>query len=91
MASKHTPGDWYQYQGDYIATDQHYVARVMDHVSDKELQANIRLIAKAPEMYERIVMLLAYRQRNTANFQLEKADDHFRALRRIIDEIEAGE
>lgn len=50
--------------------------------------ANARLIAVTPELLEACKGLLEYRDRNTLNFQLEKADDWLDLMRAAIAKAE---
>ena len=42
------------------------------------------LLAAAPQLLEACKLLIAYRDKNTLNFQLEKADDFIRMMRAAI-------
>ena len=66
---KHTPGPWAigrvengaSSQSTYIQARDGYlaeIAQVWGHNDDRDMQANARLIAAAPELYHALVMML---------------------------------
>jgi hypothetical protein len=65
----------------------HIVAQVMYWMGSEdaaEVNANAHIIEAAPDLLDASERLIAYRDANTVNFQLEKADDFFRELRTAI-------
>lgn len=52
--------------------------------------ANARLRADLILIRAAILDLLDYRDHNTVNFQLEKADDYLRKLREVLDEAKSS-
>ena len=90
----HTPGPWIIHpDGDLVTAkfDPQYGSDGVAWVIKRpEYKANARLIAAAPQLLEACKGLIAYRDHNVLNFQLEKADDFIRMMRIAIAAAEGG-
>jgi hypothetical protein len=50
--AKHTPGPWFQHEGEVIAAEYGLISRAYYGHPDSQNAANARLIAAAPELLE---------------------------------------
>lgn len=78
---KHTPGPWHTAGGNQIRSRQHQIARVW-MLRNGEGNANARLIAESPTMYDLLVRARdAIEALDGTSVENEKLVDDYRALR----------
>jgi hypothetical protein len=88
--SGHTPGPWEATQPDdfdaiWVLRNGTTVCVVSSGgVKPEQARANAALIAAGPDLLEACQKLIDYRNRNTRNWQTEKAEDYFRMIRLAI-------
>jgi hypothetical protein len=83
MKTQHTPAPWYHvdgFSGDYIMTSEdprkgNYIASLrandgslFEGITSKQLQANARLIAAAPELLETLMVILNHITQSNVDF-----------------------
>lgn len=98
--SKHTQGKWcvgkvedivYQYDtGNIIAVCGDSLIKTGSHLSVSQQLANARLIAKAPEMYELLILLKEHMeyQGKLTNISTELEQKLYRNINKLLKEID---